>query len=76
MNPRGQEQLDTPYGAVVALPECPSCGRTGGAPVRLGTGETSSATGYCDEGDGCTLCDPRREREQAIELKEDGDVNF
>ena len=73
-----QEQLDTPYGAVVALPAkvCPSCGRTDGAPVRLGTGETSSTTGYCDEGEGCTLCDPRREREQAIELKEDGDVNF
>jgi hypothetical protein len=72
----GLAELDTPYGALVALPECPSCGRTGGAPVWLGTGETSSTTGYCDEGDGCTLCDPRRERAQPFEVQEDGDVTF
>jgi len=55
---------------------CPNCGRTGGDPVRLGTGETSSTTGYCDEGEGCTLCDPRRERAQPFEVQEDGDVTF
>ena len=69
-------ELNTPQGAVIALPECPNCGQTGGDPVRLGTGETSAATGYCDEGDGCTLCDPRRERAQPFEVQEDGDVTF
>jgi len=78
--------FDTPYGIIAAPDEtetlityvgiCPSCGRTDGAPVRLGTGETSSTTGYCDEGEGCTLCDPRREREQPFEVQEDGDVTF
>ena len=145
-------ELDTPYGALVALPECPSCGRTGGDPLELPVDMAAveraahlyscfypeRAKEICDEegiaashrhagsalnnhrrdtraslktwygdpaygswppkaGDemrdrearfiaehpglfsafhGCTLCDPRREREQPFEVQEDGDVTF
>lgn len=37
---------------------CPNCGCTGGCPVHF-RGQESAATGYIDEAEGCTLCDPR-----------------